>query len=112
MGFIIAGIFGNEIGNDIFLTKILQRCCEAGLGSDRNLNLHDIILNPVNDGFVDAFFIGKTRELQLMLPGIGQNLLIAERKAVPASFVKGSQIVSFGLHVQPLCSWKKGDFNK
>ena len=89
MGFIIAGIFGNAIGNDIFLTKILQRCCEAGLGSDRNLDLHDIILNPVNDGFVDAFFIGKTRELQLMLPGIGQDLLVAERKAVPASFEGG-----------------------
>ena len=35
-----------------------------------NFNLHNIIFNAVNDGFIDAHFIRKSMERQAMLLGI------------------------------------------
>ena len=82
------------------------------LGTYRNLNLHNIILDSVCHRIVDALFIGKAGQAKPLLPGVGEDILIALWKPAPGSLMKGSQIDSFGLHMQPFFSWKKGNFNK
>ena len=61
-----------------------------GTLSQRNFNLHNIILNPVNDRFIDSHFIGKSMRSQAVFFGKGKNLFISLGNGIPVPFVEGS----------------------
>ena len=59
---------------------------------DRDFDLYNVILDPVNDIFVDAHFVGKSVECQLMFFCIIKDFLIPLRDAVPFSFMESPQV--------------------
>ena len=61
---------------------------------DRDFNLHNIILNPVNDIFINAHFIGKSMEVQLMLSCKSKDFLIPLWNSVPRSEEHTSELQS------------------
>ena len=77
-----------------------------------NLDLYNIIFDPVNDIFIDSFFIGKPRQGQVMRSGKGKDCLILKWDIVPVSFVETSDIVYARLNMQPGFLWEKRDLDK
>ena len=69
-----------------------------------NLDLHDIILHPVNDGFIDSLFIGIAGKHQPVASGPGEEFLIPQGDPAPVSFVKGFQIGAVRLDVKTVRS--------
>ena len=79
---------------------------------DRDFDLYNVILDPVNDIFVDAHFVGKSVECQLMFLCIIKDLLIPLRDAVPFSFMESPQIFTLWHDMQSGLIGEKGDLNK
>lgn len=79
---------------------------------DRDFNLHNIILNPVNDIFINAHFIGKSMEVQLMLSCKSKDFLIPLWNSVPRPFMESPQVFSAGHDVQTGLIGKERDFNE
>lgn len=62
---------------------------KSGLFENRNFNLNNIIINSVNDIFIDSFFIGVARQCQSLFLRKVQHLLITQGESIPTAFVKG-----------------------
>ena len=75
------------------------------LSGNRDFNLYNVILNPVNDIFVDARFIRKSVKGQMMFPGIAEDFLISFRDTAPFPFMEGSQVCALWHDVQPSLVW-------
>lgn len=75
-------------------------------------NLHNIIFHPVDDIFIDAHFVGKSVEYQIMLFGIIKYFLIPFRNPIPTSFMESPQIFSFRGIMKPGLIRKERDFNE
>lgn len=83
-----------------------------GLSVNGDFNLHNIILNPVNDIFINAHFIGKSMEVQFMLFCIIKNFLIPLWNSVPFPFMKSPQVFPTGYDMQTGLIWKERNFNE
>ena len=75
-------------------------------------NLHNIIFHSVDDIFIDAHFVGKSVEYQIMLFGIIKYFLIPFRNPIPTSFMESPQILSVRGVMKPGLIRKERDFNK
>lgn len=64
------------------------RLVKGFLPKDRDFNLDDIILNPVNDIFIDAHFIGKPMGRQAMSPGIIKDFPVPFGDFIPIPFME------------------------
>ena len=62
---------------------------DFGLFINGDFNLYNIIFNPVNDIFIDAHFIRKVMEFQIVFPGKCENLFIPPGKFIPIPFMEG-----------------------
>ena len=85
---------------------------DFGLFINGDFNLHNVIFNPVNDIFIDAHFIGKSMEVQVMLSCIIKNFLIPLWDAVPFPFIESPQVFSAGHDMQTGLIGKERDFNE
>ena len=65
------------------------------LSCNRDFNLHNVILDPVDNIFIDTCLIGKSMEGQMMFPGIAEDFPVPLRNAVPLPFMKSSDVFPF-----------------
>lgn len=85
---------------------------ETGLNLDWDFNLYNIILDLVNDGFIDSFFVRKARQGKAMAFGIIKDCLIPHGNPFPAAFVERSQVKTFGLDVESAFAGEGWNFYK
>lgn len=85
---------------------------ETRLPANGDFNLHNIILDSVNDIFIDAHLVGKSMKVQLMLFCKSENFLIPPWNTVPCPFMESPQIFPAGHDVKARLIGEERDFNE
>lgn len=83
--------------------------CKACQG---DLDLYDIVLHTIYDGFVDALLVGITAQCYSFPAGVVEDFLVAQGDLVPVSLVECPEVFSARLYVQTALVFQEGDLDE
>ena len=81
-------IAGDDFPREVIRSRFLQLLTILNHAGNRDFNLHDIVLYPVYDRFIDPFFIGIAGQRQALAVGKCKDFLIPQGEPAKVPFVE------------------------
>ena len=93
-------------------TELPRGSLRQALSEDRDFYLYNVVLDSVDDSFIDAHLIGESVERQIAVFRICEKRFVAPGDSGQVALVESSQVSAAGSQVQVLPVCEQGDLNE